>query len=285
MRSAAEASAFCCDREHDNAPLLLRQRDSLKGYANGTMAAARLRIVHADGREEERSLELGRYRIGGVSADLPLYDTPVAAAVALLDVTSSRIIVRDLGAGADLVDRNGRRVTGAHELLPNDTICIAGSRITWVVPRAGANQTSDAQTPEAQISEGQGDAPALVRGIITRVPDAEFGRISISGITHSFTLEGVWRARVAPSVDHIVDVEFDEQYRIRSVFLVEDQAQAWRELMQRRRSSRPPSPATPVRMRERPASAVPVKSCIMPRACAPFRRAWSAITARITRRR
>jgi hypothetical protein len=245
-----------------------------KRIAQTGMAAATLKIVHADGRQEERSLTLGRYQVRSEAGDLVLYDSQVAAAVAMLDVSSSRIVIRDLGSTSGVFDQNGRRLAGSHELLPNDTVWIGGSRITWVVA------ASDSM-PEKL---GPSEPLPIVRGIVTRVPDSDFGRISIAGVSHTFLLDDVWQSNVDPRVNQIVDVEFDAQYRIVSVLVVPDQAGAWHELVrERRRKSTPPARRS--RPPERQPSPSGAKSCIVPRACGPLRAAWEAVATRFGYRR
>ena len=94
---------------------------------------ALIRILHADGHIEERSLEIGRYDIGRASADIVLPgDRSVSRLHARIDVTPTDLTITDLGSTSGTFDARGMRLSAPRSLAPNDSVRI-GSAVLSVI--------------------------------------------------------------------------------------------------------------------------------------------------------
>jgi hypothetical protein len=70
---------------------------------------------------------------------------------------------------------------------------------------------------------GAGVARAKARGTVIKVPDSEPGIIVANGKQESFTLQGVWKSPVAPTVNMPVDIEFNSAGGVTGVVAVDSQ--------------------------------------------------------------
>ena len=64
---------------------------------------------------------------------------------------------------------------------------------------------------------------ATSRGTIIKVPDSTPGLVIVNGAQKSFTLEGVWRAPVAPAANMTVDVELNASGAVAGITAVDSQ--------------------------------------------------------------
>jgi hypothetical protein len=101
------------------------------------MSTATIRIIHADGRTEERALAPGSYEIGRESGELVLPDANVSARHARLDVEAARVLVVDLGSSNGTLDSQGRRLTAPHQLEPNQPVRFGSTTLVLVSGPAG----------------------------------------------------------------------------------------------------------------------------------------------------
>jgi hypothetical protein len=105
------------------------------------MVHAIVKVRYADGREEQRGFEVGKYKIGREQGDLVLRDDPkISSLHAELEVSDGTVSITDLGS------RNGTRVNGTkltarHSLGLGQPIQLGESWLTLLSSARGRAQT------------------------------------------------------------------------------------------------------------------------------------------------
>ncbi len=98
------------------------------------MSSIRLKIGHGNVRFEERTLAPGKYVVGREGCDILVADENVSARHAELNVQPHRLVITDLGSRNGTFDANGRRLSAPYALVPNRSIWLGASSLTWVQP-------------------------------------------------------------------------------------------------------------------------------------------------------
>jgi pSer/pThr/pTyr-binding forkhead associated (FHA) protein len=102
---------------------------------------SKLRISYADGRSEERELAPGKYLVGRELGDIVLADENVSARHAEIEVHAEGIKVTDLGSRNGIFDSRGQRISGSHNLSPNQHVRLGATSLTWLRPVGEAGGT------------------------------------------------------------------------------------------------------------------------------------------------
>jgi RsiW-degrading membrane proteinase PrsW (M82 family) len=124
-----------------------------------TAIAIRLKIGHANQQFEERSLAPGKYLLGRESCDIVLIDENVSARHAELHVQAhgvglAAIQITDLASRNGTFDPHGQRLSAPYRLVPNQTIRLGASSLTWLEPLPTVAASGLAQVEQRRRSLG-----------------------------------------------------------------------------------------------------------------------------------
>lgn len=106
------------------------------------MNAVVLRIQHADGRVEERSLAAGSYDMGRDAGHIVLPDPNVSALHARVQVQDGRAMLMELGSTNGTFDAEGNRISSQVELRANVPVRLGGTWLTLLPARPAAGGTA-----------------------------------------------------------------------------------------------------------------------------------------------
>lgn len=120
---------------------------------------ARIRIRYVDGRVEERSLDVGSYRVGRIEGDIVLDgDRNVSRQHARLELLAGLARVLDLHSTCGTFTEYGQRLEGVHLLKVGESVRMGNSYLTLLrAPPGGAPNVVLSGTAVTQQ-----DMPAIV---------------------------------------------------------------------------------------------------------------------------
>lgn len=99
---------------------------------------ARIRIRYADGRVEERALDVGSYRVGRLEGDIVLEgDRNVSRRHARLELIPGVARLLDLHSTCGTFTEYGKRIEGVHLLRIGESVRMGNSYLTLLRPPAG----------------------------------------------------------------------------------------------------------------------------------------------------
>lgn len=203
--------------------------------------ATKIRIQHADGRAEERTLDAGIHGVGR-EADITIDDPGVSALHGEIEVRPDAVVFTDRGSTNGTFDAAGQRLSAPYTLLAQHPIRLGGATITLLrkAPAAGRTMVMPVGTsvPAPLMSPGPASVPATedgnatLRGTVIKVPDGSPGLLVAGGSQYPFELTGLWKSPVAPAVNMTVTVIVDARGALASITAVDAQELAKERLNQ-----------------------------------------------------
>jgi hypothetical protein len=188
---------------------------------------ARIELTHPNGHREQRTLGLGRYRVGREGVEIVLSDPNVSSVHAELIVEPGRLMLADLGSRNGTFGPDGQRISAPIFLYAGQAARLAGSGLALLEPPRAATGTqemprfSEVGTEVAQA--GSAAAPHWARGTVIKVPDGTPGLLMIEGNQVQFHVTNTWKSSVAPALNQTLDVELDARGEVLSLSVVDGQ--------------------------------------------------------------
>lgn len=120
---------------------------------------ARIRIVYADGRIEERVLNDGVHRVGRDAGEIVLGDPNVSGNHVELRISSEQITLTDIGSSNGTYDPQGARLSAPVAMKPNEPYRLGGCSLTLLAPHSVAAGAPGPSTAGGTQAMPQFNAP------------------------------------------------------------------------------------------------------------------------------
>jgi pSer/pThr/pTyr-binding forkhead associated (FHA) protein len=135
--------------------------------ASRQLQAARVAILHPDGRRDTLSLDVGSHVVGRTEGSVLLPDdSAVSRCHARIDVTADRVTIVDLGSTRGTFDDAGVKLTEPRALSARQGVRIGKTRVVLL------SEPSKSASGEQVTAETRPAIPAAIRARNSLAPDA-----------------------------------------------------------------------------------------------------------------